>query len=72
MDKIDKQGFNEILIIGVEEKDKEAIPEAGKREADKARVPPQVYKKEKAVVTKCSRKTTKTEEVFHEYVSVYK
>ena len=37
-----------------------------KREADNARVPPQVYKKQKVVVTKGSKKTTKTEEVFGE------
>ena len=40
VDKIYKEGFNEILTIEVEEKDKEAILEAAKREAEKARVPP--------------------------------
>ena len=66
VDQIDKQGFNEILTIEVEEKDKKAILEAAKREADNARVPPQVYKKKKVVVTKGSKKTTKSEEVFGE------
>ena len=45
VDQIDKEGFNKILTIEVEEKDKQAILEAAKRETDKARVPPQVYKK---------------------------
>ena len=64
VEKIDKEGFNEILTIEVEDKDREAILEAAKREADNARVPPQVCKKKKVVVTKGSRKTTKSEEVF--------
>ena len=59
--QIDKEGFNEILTIEVEEKNKQAILEAAKREAVKARVPPQVYKKEKVVVTKGSKKTAKSE-----------
>ena len=44
VEKIDKEGFNEILTIEVENKDKEAILDTAKREADDARVPPQVYK----------------------------
>ena len=64
--KNDKEGFNEILTIEVENKDKEAILDTAKREADNARVPPQVYKIKRVVVTKGSRKTTKSEEVFDE------
>ena len=63
VEKIDKEGFNEILTVEVENQDKEPILEAAKGEADNARVPPQVYKKKKVVVTKGSRKTTKGEEV---------
>ena len=66
VDHIEKEGFNEILIIEVEKKDKKAILEAAKRETDNARVPPQVYKKQKVVVTKGSKKTTKSEDVFGE------
>ena len=59
VDKIDKEGFNEILTIEVEEKDKKTILEAAKREADNARVPPQVYKKKRLWLQKVPRRLLK-------------
>ena len=40
IEETDKEGFNETLTVEVREKDKNAILEAAKREADKARDPP--------------------------------
>ena len=60
IEDIDKKGFTETLVVEVRENDKKQILEAAKREADKAREPLEVYKKEKVKVKRSKRKT-KTE-----------
>ena len=44
IEKVDKEGFNETLVVEVRTQDKKAILAAA--EADKAREPPQVYREE--------------------------
>ena len=46
IEKVDKEGFNETLVVEVRTQDKKAILAAAKAEADKAREPPQVYREE--------------------------
>ena len=45
IEETDKEGFNDTLTVEVREKDKNAILEAAKREADKARAPPLKFTK---------------------------
>ena len=44
IEKVDKKGFNETLVVEVRPQDRKDILAAAKAEADKAREPPQVYR----------------------------
>ena len=46
IEKVDKNGFNETLVVEVRPQDRKDILAAAKAEADKAREPPHIYREE--------------------------
>ena len=56
IEETDKEGFNETLTVEVREKDRDAILNVAKVEADRARAPPEVYKTETVVPEKVTGK----------------